>query len=78
MLARLISWLTGGAAPWAALAALLAAIAAAWLRRDAARDRDRKAAIEDHNHAQDIEDRVADARADPERLRAFDEAGYRD
>lgn len=32
----------------------------------------------DHEHAQDIDDAVADGRRDPDRLRDYDDRGYRD
>ena len=65
----------------AAIYALLAALGAAlmgWLRHDARRDQRRDAQIKDFEHAEDIADAVTRNRADPERLRPFDDAGYRD
>ena len=65
------------AAIYAVLAALGAALMA-WLRHDARRDQRRDAQIEDYKHAEDIEDAVTRDRADPERLRKYEGAGYRD
>ena len=62
---------------WAALPAV-AVLFAAWLRFDARRDQRRDAENKDYKHAEDIEDRVSDNRADPDRLRPFEGAGYRD
>ena len=62
---------------WAALSAV-AALFLAWLRYDARRDARRNAQIKDYEHAEDIEDAVTRNRADPERLRKYDDAGYRD
>ena len=62
---------------WAALSAC-AALFSAWLRFDARRDQRRDAQHKDYKHAEDIEDRVSDNRADPDRLRPFEGAGYRD
>lgn len=65
------------AAIYAALAALGAALMA-WLRIDARRDQRRNAEIKDYEHAEDIEARVSDNRADPDRLRPFEDSGFRD
>ena len=65
------------AALWAALSAA-AALLLAWLRIDARRDARRDAEIKDYKYAEDIENRVSDSRADPDRLRPFEGAGYRD
>ena len=65
------------AALWAVLAALGAAFMA-WLRMDARRDQRRNAQLKDYEHADDIENRVSDSRADPDRLRPFEGASYRD
>ena len=42
------------------------------------RDQRRDAQLEDYEHAEDIEGRVDDSRADPDRLRKYDDAGWRD
>lgn len=73
----MLRFLPSKAAIWAALSAL-AALFVAWLRIDARRDQRRGAEIKDYEHAEDIEDRVTDNRADPERLRPFEDAGFRD
>ena len=65
------------AAIWAALCAI-AALFLAWLRIDARRDARRDAEIKDYKHAEDIENRVSADRAEPDRLRPFEGAGYRD
>ena len=62
---------------WAALSAV-AVLFSAWLRYDARRDQRRDAHIKDYEHAEDIEERVSDNRADPDRLRPFEGTGYRD
>ena len=62
---------------YAILAALFTGLLA-WLRLDAKRDAKQDAQFEDHEHAQDINDRVSDSRADPNRLRKFENAGFRD
>jgi hypothetical protein len=54
------------------------ALLLAWLRLDARRDARRDVEIEDYEHAEDIENRVSADRADPDRLRPFEGAGYRD
>lgn len=77
MLTRLLARITGP------LLALLSAVGAGLLLglRLSARSRkiDRlETELEDFEHAEDIEDRVSRARADPERLRKYDDAGYRD
>ena len=74
MLARLIP---SRAAMIAALSAL-GALLLAWLRMDARRDQRRDAQIKDYENAHEIDARVSDDRADPERLRRFEDAGYRD
>lgn len=73
----MLRFLPSKAAIWAALSAL-AALFVAWLRIDARRDQRRDAEIKDYEHAEDIEARVSDNRADPERLRPFEDAGFRD
>ena len=65
------------AALWAALSAL-GALLLAWLRIDAKRDQRRDAQLKDYEHAEDIEDAVSRNRADPERLRKYNNAGWRD
>lgn len=65
------------AALWAALSAL-GALLLAWLRIDAKRDQRRSAQLKDYEHAEDINARVSDNRADPERLRKYEDAGWRD
>ena len=65
------------AALWAALSAL-GVLLLTWLRFDAKRDQRRKSQLEDYEHAEDINARVSDNRADPERLRKYDDAGWRD
>lgn len=65
------------AAIWAALSAA-AALFLAWLRIDAKRDQRHDAQIKDYENAEDIEARISDDRADPERLRKYEDAGYRD
>ena len=65
------------AAIWGAVAAFLAA-AVAWARRDARKDQAQEAELEDLKHADEIRDRVSDNRADPDRMRPYDDAGYRD
>ena len=62
---------------WAVLSAV-AVLFAAWLRFDARRDQRRDAQNKDYEHAEDIQDRVSDNRADPDRLRQYEGAGYRD
>ncbi len=74
VLARLIP---SKAALYAGLAAL-GAVVMAMIRRDARRDERRDAQLKDHEHAEDIEDDVARSRADPERLRKYEGAGWRD
>jgi len=73
----MLRFLPSKAAIWAALSAIAAAFLA-WLRMDARRDQRRDAELKDYEHAEDIEARVSDNRADPERLRPFEDAGYRD
>ena len=65
------------AALWAALSAL-GVLLLAWLRMDAKRDQRRDAQLKDYEHAEDIEDAVSRNRADPERLRKYNNAGWRD
>ena len=65
------------AALWAALSAL-GVLLLAWLRMDAKRDQRRDAQLKDYEHAEDINARVSDNRADPERLCEYDNAGWRD
>ena len=62
---------------WTALSAC-AALFLTWLRFDARRDQRRDAENKDYEHAEDIQDRVSDNRADPDRLRQYEGAGYRD
>ncbi len=73
----MLRFLPSKAAIWAALSAI-AAVFLAWLRMDARRDQRRDAELKDYEHAEDIEARVSYNRADPERLRPFEDAGYRD
>ncbi len=77
MLAALARLIPSRAALWAALAAL-GAVIMALIRRDARRDERRAAQLKDFEHAEDIDARVSDSRADPERLRKYDGAGWRD
>ncbi len=77
MLAALARLIPSRAALWAGLAAL-GALFIALIRRDARRDERRDAKMKDYEHAEDIEDDVARGRADPERLRKYDGAGWRD
>lgn len=76
-----IGWLTrlipSRAAVWAALTGG-ALFIAAWLRRDARKDARTQTKTQDLENAQDIHTRVDRDRADPDRLRPFDDAGYRD
>lgn len=65
------------AALWAGLA-IVGAVLVALIRKDARDDLRRENKIEDLENAQDIRRRVSDSRTDPERLRQFDDAGYRD
>ena len=60
-----------------ALAAVFAALLA-WARRDARQDLKRKIERKDIQNAKDISDRVSSGRADPQRVRPYDNAGYRD
>lgn len=63
------------------LYAILAAIFTgllAWLRSDAKRDARRDAQIKDCENAQAIENDVTRNRTDPERLREYEDAGFRD
>ena len=73
----MLRFIPSKAALWAALSAV-AALLLAWLRIDARRDARRDAQLKDYEHAEDIENRVSDSRADPNRLRTFEGAGYRD
>ena len=73
----MLRFLPSKAAIWAVLSAI-AAVFLAWLRMDARRDQRRDAQIKDYEHAEGIEDAVTRNRADPERLRKYDNAGYRD
>lgn len=73
----MLRFLPSKAAIWAALSAV-AAVFLAWLRIDARRDQRRDAEIKDYENAEDIEARVSDNRTDPERLRPFEDAGFRD
>jgi len=63
---------------YSALAAF-GASALAWIRWDAKRDYAKKLELDDYEHAEDIENRVAHDRSAPdERLRKYDSAGWRD
>jgi len=73
----MLRFIPSKAAIWAALSAI-AVVLLAWLRMDARRDQRRDAELKDYEHAEGIEARVSDSRADPERLRPFEDAGYRD
>ena len=73
----MLRFIPSKAALWAALSAA-AALLLAWLRLDARRDARRDAEIKDYEHAEDIGNRVSADRADPDRLRPFEGAGYRD
>jgi hypothetical protein len=73
----MLRFIPSKAALWAALSAA-AALLLAWLRLDARRDARRDAEIKDYEHAENIEDRVSADRVDPDRLRPFEGAGYRD
>ena len=64
-------------AAWGVLVAL-AALAIRWLRTDAARDARRTDQLKDLNHANDIKDRVDRSRTVPDRVRKFQDRGYRD
>lgn len=64
------AWLYG------AIAAIGAAVLA-WVRMDAKRDARREDKLKDHEHADEIDDRVARADA-PDRVRDFNGAGWRD
>ena len=55
-----------------------AGVAIAWLRRDAARDARKTDQLKDLKNAKTIKDRVARNRALPERLRKYQDRGYRD
>lgn len=69
--------LPSGAAIWAALAGAIAA-GGAWIARSARIRAEASAKEKDHEHAEAVEDRVSRDRADPDRLRPFDDAGFRD
>ena len=72
-----LAWLRSSWIGKAAGIALAALAAIALIRRDAARDARREDKLKDHEHADEIDDRVA--RADtPDRLRKYDDAGWRD
>ena len=62
---------------YAALA-FLAALALAWLRRDARKDAYKDMQMKDYENAQDIHDDVSRNRADPNRLREHEGDGWRD
>ena len=58
---------------------LVAIIVAAFkVRNDARRDERRDAQIKDYENAQSIDAAVRDIRNDPDRLRKYEDAGYRD
>lgn len=65
------------AAVWGLFAAI-GAILAVWLRIDAKADQKRNTIIEDYENAEDIQERVSNSRADPDRLRRYEDSGYRD
>ena len=73
----MLRFLPSKAQIWAVLSAI-AAVFLAWLRMDARRDQRGDAQIKDYEHAEDIEDAVTRNRADPEQLRKYEDAGYRD
>jgi hypothetical protein len=73
----MMRFLPSRAAIYAALAALLAFFVS-WLRRDARQDALHQLEKKDQENATAIDTRVRDDRADPERLRPFDDAGWRD
>lgn len=73
----LLKLLPGGAVIWAALAGAIAA-AGAWLSRRARINAEISAKQEDHEHAEALEDRISRSRADDDRLRPFDNSGWRD
>lgn len=76
-----MTWLTRHIPSRAAIAAALAALAAAlfaWARRDARQDTLSQIKEKDQDNAKEIRDRVSDSRTDPDRLRPFDGAGWRD
>ena len=62
---------------WGALAAA-GALFIAHQRRDAVKDERVESKIEDLENANEILERVNDSHADPERLREFDNSGFRD
>ena len=49
-----------------------------WARRDARQDTLSQIKEKDQDNAKEIRDRVSDSRTDPDRLRPFDGAGWRD
>lgn len=73
----MISLIPKRAAIWAFLVAVFG-IFIAWVRRDARADLAQEIKQKDMEHAQDITDRVSRDSADPERMRAVSERGYRD
>lgn len=73
----MIRFIPSRAAVFAALAAGFA-IVLAWLRRSARRDAIETLEKEDLKNANAITDRVSTARADPDGLRSYGDAGYRD
>lgn len=73
----LIKLMPSSAAIWAALAGAAAA-SIAWLTRSARNRAVTDLKQMDHDHAEIIEERVSRSRADDERLRPFDGAGWRD
>lgn len=72
----LLRFIPSKAALWAGLAAV-GGFLVFWLRKDARDDLRKENQIEDLENAAEINRRVSDGRADPERLREFDDAGYR-
>lgn len=77
MIAWVLRFIPSKAMLWAGLAAA-GAVLIALVRKDARDDLRRENEIEDLENAQDIRRRVSDSRADPERLRELDDAGWRD
>lgn len=77
MILAALGWLRSSWIGKAAAMALAALAAIALIRRDAKQDARREDKLKDHEHADEIADRVS--RADtPERLRKYDGAGWRD
>ncbi len=76
-MSRLMRLIPSRAAILGALAAILAGLFA-WTRRAGRKDARRETELEDYKHADEITDRVSDSRADPDRLRPYEGAGWRD